>query len=1282
MSPDFTPDERDRDGIQRMNPDKKRPNKEAKPVPEDSSNADREALAHELEVHQIELEMQADELRVSQQDLEKSQSSYLELYDFAPVGYLTLDGKALVTEANLTLATLLGIDRALLINRNFGGFIAPADRETWDLYFADMLGQGGKKTCTLTIRQADGLAFPARLEGVRITANGEAVTIHIAVSDITDIWQIEALKDSELKYRNVIANTPAGYFRIDLDGRFQEVNDAWLRMHGFSSRDEVIGQHFSMTQVDTEQQRAQDNVNNVIMGENIQSGEFSRGMKDGSVGHHTFSAVPVTRNGKIVGLEGFLIDITGRRKADEERGRALERLSLATKSGHIGIWELDPVHNILIWDEEMFLLYGITPGSFSGTYEAWRAGVHPDDLPRSETELQMALRGEKEFDTEFRVVWPDGTIHYVHANARVYRDSSGKPVSLLGTNYDVTERRLAGEALRVSEEKQRILIEESSDPLFLFTPDGRYSYANKAMAKVYGKPVEEIIGRQISDFLPGKEAEMRVASLEKVFSGGETAEIEGPIPHPDGDRYYVTTISPVINSAGIVIAAIGSSKDITPRKQVEDSLRESEDRFRKIFENSPLGMALVNPDFRFFSVNPAWVSMTGYSEAELLERSFGDITHPDYLAGDLEHIRELVAGIIPVYRTEKRYIRKEGSILWGSLRVTTIRDKQGNIRHFVAQIEDITDRKRADDTLRESEVKFRTMVEASPDIIWEIDPQGNFTYISSQCHAQLGYEPGDLIGQSFFSLVRPEAVSTVRNAFLEHLQEKRPYSTLEVPAQDKAGKQIFIEIRSVPITGSKGQITGFRGIARDITHNILMQTSLKESERFVQQILDTTPNLVYIFDIQDNRNIYTNREVANYLGYSSDEIIRMGSRLFEIILHPEDAGRVAHHHAMLGKAGQGEILELEYRMKNADGQWRWLRSRDTVFARDKDGNVQQILGVTDDITNQKNATEAIIETGAYTRSLIEAAIDPLVTITKDGTIGDVNAATEHATGYSRAELIGMDFSDYFTGPEKARTVYRKVFETGSVRDYPLEIRHRDGRTMPVLYNATVFRDATGSVKGVFAAARDITNLKATQEALQYSERKYRDLAELMPQTIFETDLNGRFTYANRFALNFFGYDISDIERGLDISQMLIPDDVERAKRTLAGIVQGSKKSGNEYRFLLKNGGTFTGITYISVIEKDGRPFGLRGIIADITERKHNEDVLRLSHTLLECANRTLKLPSLLQEYVHTIKEYTGCDAIGIRLLDEKGNIPDFKSNALDNFLPGYAILFMYEQTHL
>ena len=348
------------------------------------------------------------------------------------------------------------------------------------------------------------------------------------------------------------------------------------------------------------------------------------------------------------------------------------------------------------------------------------------------------------------------------------------------------------------------------------------------------------------------------------------------------------------------------------------------------------------------------------------------------------------------------------------------------------------------------------------------------------------------------------------------------------------------------------------------------------------------------------------------------------------------------------------LPSLEVPARRSDGTSCIIEIR-SVPILGTDGTLTGFRGIARDITRQKESEDAVRALGVYNRSLIEASLDPLVTIGYDGKIQDVNLATERITGYSRDTLIGTDFSDYFVDPVRAWKVTGRCSARVSSGIFPLRSGIVTERPPRYCYNATQYHDSRGNILGIFAAARDITELKSTQDALRYSEQKYRDLAELMPLTIFEVDLEGRFTYANRFALNLFGYDSVDIAGGLDISMMVVPEDIDRAKRNLEGILKG-KNSGNEYRFRLKNGESFTGITYLSAIEKDGHTVGLRGIIVDITDRKHNEDILRLSHTLLDSANRVRELPALLQEYVRVIKEYSGCEAIGIRLFDEQGMI--------------------------
>jgi PAS domain S-box-containing protein len=216
------------------------------------------------------------------------------------------------------------------------------------------------------------------------------------------------------------------------------------------------------------------------------------------------------------------------------------------------------------------------------------------------------------------------------------------------------------------------------------------------------------------------------------------------------------------------------------------------------------------------------------------------------------------------------------------------------------------------------------------------------------------------------------------------------------------------------------------------------------------------------------------------------------------------------------------------------------------------------------------ALQALRQTGNYTRSLIEASVDPLVTIGRDGRITDVNAATETVTGRVRQELIGTDFSMYFTEPEKARTGYQQVFKDRSVRDYPLEIRRRDGRTIPVLYNAALFRDESGEVVGIFAAARDITERKRTEEALRRSEQEFRTLAEAVPQIVWATRPDGWTIYFNKKWVDYTGLTLEE-SYGHGWNTPFHPDDRKRAWDAWKHATQGGTVYSLECRLRRADG---------------------------------------------------------------------------------------------------------------
>lgn len=254
---------------------------------------------------------------------------------------------------------------------------------------------------------------------------------------------------------------------------------------------------------------------------------------------------------------------------------------------------------------------------------------------------------------------------------------------------------------------------------------------------------------------------------------------------------------------------------------------------------------------------------------------------------------------------------------------------------------------------------------------------------------------------------------------------------------------------------------------------------------------------------------------------------------------------------------EGMVRDYALEIRRSDGHITPVLYNAVVY-RDEAGGVMGVFAAARDMTERKRAEEAIQHASTYNRRLIEASLDPLVTIGPEGTIQDVNAATESVTGRSRDELIGTDFSDYFTKPERARDGYKQAFREGTVRDYALEIRHRDGTETPVLYNASVYRDESGTVIGVFAAARDITEVRRAQRALEQFNRELEQRVEAR---------TAELTAANR-ELEAFAYSVShDLRaplRAIDGFSRMMEEDYNKAldeegKRVLGVIRSETRK---------------------------------------------------------------------------------------------------------------------------
>lgn len=373
-----------------------------------------------------------------------------------------------------------------------------------------------------------------------------------------------------------------------------------------------------------------------------------------------------------------------------------------------------------------------------------------------------------------------------------------------------------------------------------------------------------------------------------------------------------------------------------------------------------------------------------------------------------------------------------------------------------------------------------------------------------------------------------------------------------------------------------------------------------------------------------------------------------------ILVPPEHLTELPAIRELIRRGEHVEHFETVRRRK--DGQ-RIFVSLTVSPVRTGSGELIGVATISRDITQRKRAEEELRLAAAYNRRLLEASLDPLVTIGPDGRITDVNAATEAATGFSRAELLGKDFADYFTDRDRARIGYERVFGEGSVRDFALELRHRDGHVISVLYNAAVYRNEAGKVVGVFAAARDITQRKGAEEALRASEERTRMILDTANDPFITINTHGEILDWNRQAELVFGWSREEAI-GRILSETIIPpqhrDAHDRGLRDF--LVTGNGPMLNtrtELTALRRDGGEFP-VELLAWPIHTGGILTISAFVQDITERKQAEEKVRrlaqLQSAIAELGQRALRTDStagLLDEAVGVVARNLDVDLCNV-----------------------------------
>jgi PAS domain S-box-containing protein len=655
---------------------------------------------------------------------------------------------------------------------------------------------------------------------------------------------------------------------------------------------------------------------------------------------------------------------------------------------------------------------------------------------------------------------------------------SPRGLTVGATIRDVTIQKTASQYARS-------LLEASLDPLVTISPGGKITDVNEATIKVTGISREKLVGTDFSNYFTSPE-EAR-SGYQRVFAKGSVTDYPLTIRHENGrltDVLYNASVYKDVR--GNVLGVFAAARDVTES-------RRAEQRFRSVVESAPDAMVLISKDGTILLVNSQTERLFGYRRDELLGEAVEILVPLRLRAAHPGHRSEFFRA--PLLRPmgiglDLWGLRKDGTEFPIEISLSPIESPQGLT--VAATIRDVSIQKTAS--------KYaRSLLEAGLDPMVTISPEGKITDLNEATVKATGVPRDELIGTDFsdYFTAPEQALNGYRRVFA-----KGSVTDYPLTIRHKDGGLIDVLYNASVYKDAGGNVLGVFAAARDVTESKRVMGEFSATKQFLDNVLQSSTRYTIIGKDLEHRILSWNEGARRNYRYTEAEIL---GRHAQILHTPEDmeSGVVAR---MWATAYEKGLAEGEFERVRQDGSRFWAS---VVVTRRNNAQGEAIgyLLMSNDISERKRAEEKAQINSLYARSLIEASLDPLVTISIEGKIMDVNEATINATGVSRENLVGTDFSDYFTEPEQAREGYQKVFAKGSVIDYPLTIRHRNKTFTEVLYNASIYKDAQGNVLGVLAGARDMTSQRKAEA--QLAEQRHKELERLAELERFQKLTVGR-----------------------------------------------------------------------------------------------------------------------------------------------------------------------------
>jgi len=908
--------------------------------------------------------------------------------------------------------------------------------------------------------------------GIVRDGEGRPVTMFGVVQDITRRKKVEAsLRKAEALYHELVETAQDLIWQCDAEGRYTYLNAAWEGVLGYPV-EEMLGRRFTDFQDPEIARRDRELFGRLLQGGMVKGYETVHRTRHGRNAHLVFNAKLVRDGqGNSIGIRGTAYDITERKRSEAVLKTRERQLAESQRIAHIGSWERDMKTGQVFWSDELFRLLGLDPRTAPADFKLFLEMAHPDDRPLLKKAMDETLREKKPFSRDYRFVLKDGATRNIHVQAELVRDDAGDLVILSGTGQDITERKQAEESLRKAEARlsRAQAIAHMGDWVWDIATNRAhwsdelyriYGFEPRSVAPDYGLVLQRMHRESKEAFLKAVDAALKE---DRHF------EMDYRFYRNDGTEAVLHTIGQVIrDETGAPLRMVGIVQDITERKKTENDL----ELFKNLLNRTNEAIFVNDPQTgRFLDVNGRACVSLGYGRAELLKLGVRDIeaTLPDDF----------------VWQNHVAMVRRHGSLLLEGL----LKRKDGTTfpvetsvslvalaprEYMIAVVRDITERKRQEQALAESEANYRNLFESSTDGIFLLDLDGNFVDANRTAYERLGYTREEFLSLHISTLDHPGFAAKVPER-LRKIREQG-VAVFESGHVRKDGSLMPVEVNA-RLLEHKGKQVCF-SVIRDITER---KRTEEEKDRLAKAVSIVTEGIA-VTDEKD-RFIYLNDAHAKTYGYLQSELM---GKTWRDVTPRELVPLIEQEFARTVYSRDNGVWSGEAPGVRKDGTG--IATEVTATARwNENGEYLGHICIVRDVTERKRAEEKLRQSEAFVREILDTVDEGFLVMDRDYRILAANKAYCGRIPLSCDEVIGRHC--YEISHRTSRPCYedgeecavREVFRTGVPHAASHKHHDADGQILFLEMKAYPVKDASGNVTSVIETINNITERHLLEE---------------------------------------------------------------------------------------------------------------------------------------------------------------------------------------------------------